>query len=154
MFEKLSQTHSITALENFQESSKRLEVCRLKKAGKSLVAEKYKDRAIEKSRGLEVQGDLARLMEDEKKNMDWQSLIYSVPRGVMAFAARAPTNRLAYPDNLARWKKIVHPKYSISPCTLGHLLSNCQQARDQYERRHNNIVKYLHSTASSQGMEA
>ena len=65
MFEKLSQTHSITALENFQESSKRLEVCRLKRAGKSLVDEKYKDRASEK-----VQGDLARLMEDEKKNMD------------------------------------------------------------------------------------
>ena len=94
MFEKLSQTHSITALENCHESSKRLEVRRLKKAGKSLVAEKYKDRASEKSRGLEVQGDLARLMEDEKRNMDWQSLIYSVPRGVMAFAARASTNSL------------------------------------------------------------
>ena len=157
MFEKLSQTHSITALENCHESSKRLEVRSLKKAGKSLVAEKYKDRASEKSRGLEVQGDLARLMEDEKRNMDWQSLIYSVPRGVMAFAARASTNSLASPDNLARWKKIVHPKCplcSISPCTLGHLLSNCQEALDRYEWRHNNIVKYLHSTASSQGMEA
>ena len=85
------------------------------------------------------------------------SLIYFVPRGVMAFAARSATNSLASPDNLARWKKIVHPKCplcQIPPCTLGHLLSNCQQALTRYEWRHNNIVKYLHSTATSQGMEA
>ena len=90
-------------------------------------------------------------------NMDWQSLIYAVSRGVMAFAARSSTNSLASPDNLARWKKIVHakcPLCSVSPCTLGHLLSNCQQALSRYEWRHNNVVKYLHSLASSQGMEA
>ena len=89
--------------------------------------------------------------------MDWQSLIYAVPRGAMAFAARSSTNSLASPDNLARWKKIVHPKCplcSVSPCTLGHLLSNCQQALKRCEWRPNNIVKYLHSTAHSQGMEA
>ena len=58
---------------------------------------------------------------------------------------------------LARWKKIVHPKCplcSISPCTLGHLLSNCQQSLNRYEWRHNTIVQYLHSTAVSQGLEA
>ena len=89
--------------------------------------------------------------------MAWQSLIFAVPRGVMAFAARAATNSLASPDNLARWKKIVHPKCplcSITPCTLGHLLNNCQEALDRYEWRHNNIVKYLQTTFSSQGMEA
>ena len=75
----------------------------------------------------------------------------------MAFAARSATNSLASPDNLARWKKIDNPKCplcSITPCTLGHLLSNCQQALNRYEWRHNNIVKHLHSTAASQGLEA
>ena len=88
--------------------------------------------------------------------MAWQSLIFSVPRGVMAFAARAATNSLASPDNLARWKKIVHPKCplcSITPCTLGHLLNNCKEALDRFEWRHNNIVKYLQTTISARGME-
>ena len=75
-----------------------------------MIAEKYQERASETSSQLAVQGALASLLVEEKANMDWQSLIFAVPRGVMAFAARSSTNSLACPDNLARWKKIVHPK--------------------------------------------
>ena len=67
------------------------------------------------------------LVAEEEASISWQSLIFAVPRGVMAWMARASTNSLASPDNLARWKKIVDakcPLCSISPCTLGHLLSN------------------------------
>ena len=74
----------------------------------------------------------------------------------MAFAASAATNSLASPDNLARWKKIVHPKCplcAIIPCTLGHLLSNCKEALDRLEWRHNTIVKYLQTTFSARGMD-
>ena len=74
----------------------------------------------------------------------------------MSWAVRAATNSLASPDNLARWKKVVDPKCplcSISPCTLGHILSNCQEALDRYEWRHNNIVKYLVSTFSASRRE-
>ena len=74
----------------------------------------------------------------------------------MAWAARATTNSLASPDNLSKWKKIVDPKCplcSVSPCTLGHMLSNCKEALDRFEWRHNNIVNYLHSLFSSQGLE-
>ena len=70
MFEKLSETHYITTSENCLGAIKRLEICILKKAGKSLVAEQYKVRANEASRRMEVQGDLARLLEEEKTNMD------------------------------------------------------------------------------------
>ena len=66
-------------------------------------------------------------MAEEEKDIPWQSLIFAVPKGVMAWAARATTNCLASPDNLAKWKKIVDPKCplcSISPCTLGHMMSN------------------------------
>ena len=80
--------------------------------------------------------------------MDWQILIYSVPRGVMAFAAISSTNSLASPDNLARWRK------KNCPCEVPTMLSNYQQALDRYKWRHNNVVKYLHSLASSQGIEA
>ena len=128
-----------------------------KKSRKVLVSRKIPRKSYETSSQLAIQGALASLLVKEKANMDWQSLIFAVPRGVMVFAARSSTNSLASPDNLARWKKIVHrkgPLCSVSPCTLGHLLSNCQQALNRYEWRHNNIVKYLHSTAYSQGMEA
>ena len=122
-----------------------------------MVASQYKENASVKASELEVQGNLANLLDEEKTNMAWQSLIFAVPRGVMAFAARASTNSLASPDNLSRWKRIVHPKCplcSISPCTLGHLLNNCQQALDRYEWRHNNIVKYLQTVFSARRMES
>ena len=48
-------------------------------------------------------------------------------RGFLAFGARAVTNTLASPDNLACWGKVVMPKCVICghiPCTLGHLLSD------------------------------
>ena len=123
-------------------------MARLKKAAKAVIASRYLEQTNNKSIQLEVQGHLATLLIQEESNMAWQSLIFSVPKGVMTFAARAATNSLASPDNLARWKKIVQPKCpqcSISPCTLGHLLNNCKEALDRYEWRHNNIVKYLHT---------
>ena len=45
------------------------------------------------------------------------------------------------------------PLCSISPCTLGHMLSNCKEALNRFEWRHNNIVNYLHSLFSSQGLD-
>ena len=79
-----------------------------------------------------------------------------MPRGVLSWAARAATNCLASPDNLARWKKNVVPKCplcSISPCTLGHLLSNCTPALDRYEWRHDNIVKFFFKEFSARRMD-
>ena len=109
IFEKLSETKSIPMPGKCSAATRRMELQRLKKAGKSIVAEKYKERASEFN--------------------------LSVPRGVMAFAARSTTNSLASPYNLARWKKIVNPKCpfcSISPCTLGHLLSSFHQVLNRY----------------------
>ena len=105
---------------------------------------------------MESQGAVARLLAEEEKDIPWQSLIFAVPKGVMAWAARATTNCLATPDNLAKWKRIVDPKCplcSASPCTLGHMLSSCKEALDRFEWRHNNVVKYLHTLFSSQGLE-
>jgi hypothetical protein len=159
IFESISNTNVIPTRENCDNyiSSKRMEMARLKKAAKAVIASRYLEQTNNKSIQLEVQGHLATLLIQEESNMAWQSLIFSVPRGVMTFAARAVTNSLASPDNLARWKKIVQPKCpqcSISPCTLGHLLNNCKEALDRYEWRHNNIVKYLHTLFSARGMEA
>lgn len=107
---------------------------KLKKAGQTLVRERYLQQAVARAEDLQCQGALAQLLAEEKENITWQSTIYAVPRGVLSWAARAATNCLASPDNLARWKKNVVPKCplcSISPCTLGHLLSNCTPALDR-----------------------
>ena len=102
---------------------------------------------------MEVQGALAKLLEEEDTNLEWKSLIFSVPQRVMSWAARTTTTSLASPDNLARWKKIVNPKCPLCSITLGHLLSNCTEALNRYEWRHDNIVNFLYTMFSSQRME-
>ena len=158
LYRLLKEKHFIPTPENCQnyDAALRLEVPKLKKAGKALVKEKYHKRAQQAAERLEVQGAMASLVEEEEGCIPWQSLIFAVPRGVMAWMARASTNCLASPDNLARWKKIVDvkcPLCSVSPCTLGHLLSNCKEALDRYEWRHNNIVHFLLKEFASQGLE-
>ena len=63
----------------------------------------WKDRVKQ----LVLQGDFLKLLESEQTNVTWKSIIYGVPKGVMAFAMRSSTNTLANPDNLKRWKKVV-----------------------------------------------
>ena len=158
LYQQLSEKHTIPSAENCQnyEAALRHQVPKLKKAGKTLVKEKYLSRAKVAAGKLETQGAMASLLAEEEASVPWQSLIYAVPKGVMSWAARASTNCLASPDNLARWKKIVDakcPLCSITPCTLGHLLSNCKEALNRYEWRHNNIVHYLLKEFAAQGLE-
>ena len=85
------------------------------------------------------------ILAEEEKDVAWKSIIYQVPRGVMAFSLRAATNSLATPDNLARWGRVVDKSCKLcsqSPCTLGHIL----KALDRYEWRHNNVLAHLYST--------
>jgi hypothetical protein len=137
----------------------RIELPKLKKTAKAKIKEKFLEKAKMSSSRLEVQGDLAKLCEEEKSEIDWKAVIYKVPKGVMAFACRAATNSLATPDNLAKWGKIVDPRCKLcthSPCTLGHVLSHCKVALDQdrLTYRHDSILSYLLTTlSSSPGLE-
>ena len=109
----------------------RLKLPKLKKAAKAKIKDKFLAKAKTYSSRLEVQGDLAKLLEEEEADIDWKAMIYRVPKGVMDFACRAATNSLATPDNLARWGRIVDPRCKLcthSPCTLGHTLSHCKVA--------------------------
>ena len=107
----------------------RVERPKILKAAKAKVVDIYKQKAHEGASKVPFQGELLSLMAQEEMDMAWRSLIYRVPRGVMAWAVRACTQTLATPDNLQRWGVRVDPKCAIdgcgTPCTLGHLLSCC-----------------------------
>ena len=140
------------------ETAIRLELPKIKTAAKNKIKEHVLNKAKEASSKLVVQGEFARTVEEENSEIDWKSVIYQVPKGVMAFACRAATNTLASPDNLARWGRIVESRCKLctaSPCTLGHLLSNCSVALNQerYNFRHDSILNYLLSVFSASQLE-
>ena len=89
----------------------RIELPKLKKASKQIVAEKYITKANSKAAETTFQGELRTLLGEEDSDISWKAIIYSVPRGVMSWAVRSCTNSLATKDNLARWGKLGDPKW-------------------------------------------
>ena len=115
-----------------------------------LYLEKWK----EKVKDLVLQGDFLNLLISEQTNVCWQSVIYGVPKGVMEFAMRASTNKLATLDNLKRWKITSNdnchmcskPNCRPKKCTLFHILNHCEHFLGESERfvwRHNSILNYI-----------
>ena len=99
---------------------------------------------------LAMQGDFAKLLIEEKDNITWQSIIHSVPRGVLSFALNSTTNTLPTPDNLRRWGK-----RTVSVCplcsnhgTLEHILNFCSVSLTQgrYTWRHNSVLYHIANT--------
>ena len=90
IFNQISQTTAIP----FKEScpnvhTRRLQTKKVKAVGKKLTSEIFVEQANAKADELKSQGALACLLAEEKKDIPWQSLIFAVPKGVMAWAARA-----------------------------------------------------------------
>ena len=151
IFNNLSETNFIPTTENTYVYSTAciIEMPKLKDTAKDIIAHEYLENAIEKGDSLELQGEFSRLLATEANDIGWKSLIFSVPRGVMAFAARLSTNSLATPDNLARWGKIVDPKCKLcetAVATLGHIISGCKQSLERFTLRHDSILSYLHES--------
>ena len=132
---------------NTFQATARVEKPKILVAAKKKVSEIYKRRSAEAAAQLGFQGQLLTLLEEEDQDISWKSLIYRVPRGVMAWAVRAGTNTLATPDNLSRWGKQVDTTCSMvgctSPCNLGHLLSCCSKSLDRYKFRHDSVLTHL-----------
>ena len=101
-----------------------------------------------------MQGDFAKLLEEEKESVTWQSIAQKVPRNVMAFAARLSTNSLASPDNLKRWGK---RKMGICPlclapnATLAHITNMCTVALNQgrFSWRHDSVLLQISKVVKS-----
>ena len=137
------------------ETAARLALPNLKKQTNTIIKKKFLDKYNEQAAETNFQGEFFTLLNDEKRDITWKGYIYSVPRGVMAFAMRCSTNSLATPDNLARWGKVVDPSCKLcstansnsrTTATLGHILNNCPCMLDRYEWRHNGVLSYLYKT--------
>jgi hypothetical protein len=55
------------------------------------ISEEIKEKWKNKIEPLAMQGDFAKLLQEEKECVTWQSITRKVPRNVMAFAARLST---------------------------------------------------------------
>ena len=124
---------------------------RYKSAARKEISLVFKDRAAKALESLSVQGDLLRLLEEQKGDLHWISMIRQAPRGLLQFATRAITDTLASPSNLARWNKVVDSSCKLcsrKPATLFHLLSGCKISLEQkrYNTRHNLVLEYLAKT--------
>ena len=164
ILEKLSETEHIPTVDNCPNvaCSTVAEVPELKKAANAAIAENYLDYWNEVAKDLIVQGDFLRLLAEEEANMTWQSFKYSLPKGVVGWAARAATNSLATPDNLFRWGKRVDSSCKLcqsTKCTLFHILNNCKVAvgnpqagiQSRYGYRHDSILNYMSQHITSTG---
>ena len=129
------------------EATVKVEKLKILKCAKAKVGEMYQKRAQEAAGKVPFQGELMSLMNEEKMDITWQSLIYQVPRGVMGWAVRACTQTLATPDNLRRWGVRVDPKCMMEGCgqlcTLGHLLSGCKLSLERFRYRHDSCLNFI-----------
>ena len=61
----------------------RVEVPRYKKEATKRIRDMVLEKAQEQSRDLVMGGEFARLLEEQESNVEWRSLIHSLPRGLL-----------------------------------------------------------------------
>ena len=119
-----------------------------KDAAKHKISNLFKNKAAKALGLLGEQGNLLKLLEEEKGDLNWLAMICKAPRGLLQFASRAIMDTLATPSNLARWNKVVDSSCRLchrTPANLFHLLSGCKVALEQkhYNTRHDLVVEYI-----------
>ena len=78
-----------------------------------------------------MQGDFAKLLQEEKESVTWQSFARKVHPNIMAFAARLSPNSLVSPDILKRWEEEI---WALSLCV-------------QHQTQHRLAYQYLHCSS-------
>ena len=159
IFQNVSENHLVPRSDNCHnlQSSLASQTPVLKKAVRQEVKAIYLDIWKDRVKQLVSQGDFIQLLESENSNVTWKSIIFGVPKGVMAFAMRSATNTLATLDNLKRWKKVSsdscqmcrQPGRPLAKATLHHVLNHCGAFLGEQERftwRHNSVLSYMAET--------
>ena len=118
----------------------------MKSHAKRVMRERIRSDTSDRTSELAIQGDFLKLLEAEDQDITWKAVIYSVPKGIMAWASRCITDSLATPSNLAKWKRIIDPTCKLcsqSKGTLHHILNSCSMMLDRYKWRHDSILNHL-----------
>jgi len=81
----------------------------------------------EHQKNLQQQGHMLQLIEEEKCDLTWKSVMYDLPKGILSFAVRASIDALPTFCNLATWGKRTNDKCKLcgNRETLHHVLNNC-----------------------------
>jgi hypothetical protein len=121
----------------------------VKMAVKKILKEKKDVRDNAHLVSLAHQGGLLHLLQKEKINPEWQSMLSSLKKGTVKFILNSHINTLPTRDNLRTWGKSVSDKCLLCRCrdsTL-HLLNGCKISLDQsrYTWRHDSVLKFIHS---------
>ena len=103
-------------------------------------------------KSLTVQGRFLDLLESEKNNFDWKSIVYNLPARVCKFVINSVSDSLNTRANLHRWGRCMNTqcKGCGNKETLHHILNNCTTFLNQgrYTWRHDNVLSYIFRTIS------
>ncbi len=114
---------------------------------KTSIAQEIKELWNDKLSTLVKQGNLLKLLAEEKSNITWKSIIHNLPRKVLKFGLNSITDTLPVNSNLALWGKTLNQNCSLCGKreTLLHVLNGCTIMLEQgrYTYRHNSVLSIL-----------
>ena len=116
-----------------------------KKAVKQTLKRESRNKWKHEIEPLLVQGEFMKVLEIEKVDLTWKSIIFNMPQGVLKFAVNAAIDSLPSNKNLYRWGKRMNDLCNLCQAkgTLHHILNNCEKMLDRYLWRHNSILHSL-----------
>ena len=114
-----------------------------KKAIKMNLKRENREKWVKEIEPLLVQGEFMKVLEHEKTDLSWKSIIYDMPQNVLKFAVNAAIDSLPSNKNLYRWGKRLNDLCSLCHAkgTLHHTLNNCEMMLKRYEWRQNNVIR-------------
>ena len=127
--------------EDYVEQLRDVNIQKTKAKIKGTLCEEQREHCRSKIAPLVFQGDFLKLVEIEKGDLTWRSLIFNLPKGVLSFITRAAIDALPTADNLSRWGKRMNTRCNLCE-TLLHILNNCKSALTQ--ERYNYIPSWQH----------
>ena len=145
-----SVRHSVRAENLYQQAKTDFPDLRGKsliEATKNLVNSEHEKVILEYLEGKEVQGKFADIIELQKQDPFYRSVMYDLPYGQLSWLMRACVDCLPSYKNLRRWGKVLSDKCAlcVMPETMRHALNSCSKALDQgrFTFRHDSILLHI-----------
>ena len=159
-----SVKHSVRAETVYQQAKNDFPDLRGKKlvdAARKIVDSDHEKAILDFLAGKSVQGKFSDIIELQRQDPFYHSVMYDLPQGQLSWLMRACVDCLPTYANLRRWNKVLSDKCALCNRreTLRHTLTGCPVAVDKpqcrYDLRHDSIllhiVKQMHASKSQSG---